>query len=83
MDAAGAPSGFNPIMGVINYWKDFDLESQRAKLDDNGMQIASKQEASLKSRKKLADATKGPATQRPAADTCRCELVRQGPGGRP
>ena len=37
---------------------DFDLEAVRAKLDEQGMAIAANQEASIKSRRKLADVTK-------------------------
>ncbi len=37
---------------------DFDLEAVRAKLDEQGMTIAANQEASIKSRRKLADVTK-------------------------
>ena len=37
---------------------DFDLDAVRAKLDEQGMTVAGNQEASLKSRRQLADVTK-------------------------
>ena len=43
-------------LSVLN--TDFDLEAVRAKLDEQGMTIAANQEASIKSRRKLADVTK-------------------------
>lgn len=38
---------------------DFQLEIFRKELDQQGLQVAEQQETSLKSRKKLAEATKG------------------------
>ena len=38
---------------------DFELEELRGKLDEQGLAIAEKQEASVNSRKKLAETTKG------------------------
>ena len=37
---------------------EFDLDAVRAKLDEQGMTVAGNQEASLKSRRQLADVTK-------------------------
>jgi hypothetical protein len=38
---------------------DFDLESQRIKLDENALKIAENQEAAMKNRRKLMEATRG------------------------
>lgn len=38
---------------------DFDLETLRGKLDEEGLQIAENQELSVKKRRELADATRG------------------------
>lgn len=38
---------------------DFQLEDLRAKLDEKGLAIAERQQASVNSRKKLAELTKG------------------------
>jgi hypothetical protein len=40
-------------------YAEFDLETLRGKLDENGLAIAEKQEASVNSRKQLAERTKG------------------------
>ncbi|MCO5551843.1 hypothetical protein L7F22_005347 [Adiantum nelumboides] len=53
--------GFSPatsIAVVFSYWKDFDLENERSKLDEQGLQIGENQEASLKNRRKLAESTR-------------------------
>ncbi|KAI5082808.1 hypothetical protein GOP47_0002551 [Adiantum capillus-veneris] len=53
--------GFSPatsIAVVFSYWKDFDLENERTKLDEQGLQIGENQEASLKNRRKLAESTR-------------------------
>ncbi|KAK9826852.1 hypothetical protein WJX81_008080 [Elliptochloris bilobata] len=47
-----------PASAVCSFWKDFDLESFRHKLDQEGLSIAEKQELSLKSRRRLADTTR-------------------------
>ncbi|MCO5583112.1 hypothetical protein L7F22_037020 [Adiantum nelumboides] len=46
------------IAVVFSYWKDFDLENERSKLDEQGLQIGENQEASLKNRRKLAESTR-------------------------
>jgi len=46
------------ITMVSNYWKEFDLEGLRIKLDEEGMQIADNQEDSVRKRRELAEATK-------------------------
>jgi hypothetical protein len=38
---------------------DFDLESQRIKLDENALQIAENQEVAMSNRRKLMEATRG------------------------
>ena len=38
---------------------DFDLDSERSKLDEQGLQIGESQESSLKNRRKLAESTRG------------------------
>ncbi len=38
---------------------EFDLDTLRGKLDEQGLAIAESQEASMKNRKKLAESTKG------------------------
>lgn len=43
---------------VCNFWKEFDLEGYRSKLDEAGLQIAENQEFSLKNRRQLAEKTK-------------------------
>lgn len=53
--------GFSPassIAVVFSYWKDFDLENERSKLDEQGLRIGENQEASLKNRRKLAESTR-------------------------
>eukprot|EP00252_Welwitschia_mirabilis_P002877 TRINITY_DN12898_c0_g1_i1.p1 TRINITY_DN12898_c0_g1~~TRINITY_DN12898_c0_g1_i1.p1 ORF type:complete len:699 (+),score=193.82 TRINITY_DN12898_c0_g1_i1:213-2309(+) len=50
-----APS---PIAAVLNFWKEFDLESERSKLDEQGLKIAENQESSLKNRRRLAENTR-------------------------
>ncbi|KAK9805811.1 hypothetical protein WJX73_002612 [Symbiochloris irregularis] len=44
--------------GVCNFWKDFDLDAFRSRLDEDGLAIAERQEESSKQRKILADTTK-------------------------
>ncbi|KAG6546451.1 hypothetical protein Mapa_011999 [Marchantia paleacea] len=53
--------GFNspsPIAVILNYWKDFDLEREKGKLDEQGLRIGENQENSLKNRRKLAESTR-------------------------
>lgn len=54
-------SSFNsasPISRVLTFWRDFDLEKWRAKLDEQGLKIGDNQESSLKNRRKLAESTR-------------------------
>lgn len=51
-------SSSSPIAVVLSFWKDFDLESERSKLDEQGLKIAENQETSLKNRRKLAENTR-------------------------
>ncbi|CAL8464232.1 g3767 [Coccomyxa elongata] len=46
------------ITAVYNFWKDFELEAFRHKLDEQGLTIAENQELSLTSRRKLAETTR-------------------------
>eukprot|EP00873_Tetraselmis_striata_P029350 jgi/Tetstr1/449614/TSEL_036701.t1 len=46
------------VMVVCNFWKEFDLEGLRSKLDEEGMAIAENQEASVKKRRELAEVTR-------------------------
>ncbi|KAH7365061.1 hypothetical protein KP509_18G007100 [Ceratopteris richardii] len=53
--------GFSPtssIAVVFSYWKDFNLENERTKLDEQGLRIGENQEVSLKNRRKLAENTR-------------------------
>lgn len=45
-------------MVVQGFWKEFDLEGLRTKLDEQGLAVATAQEASVRSRKALAERTK-------------------------
>ncbi|GLJ49086.1 hypothetical protein SUGI_1035530 [Cryptomeria japonica] len=51
-------SSASPIAVVLSFWKEFDLENERTKLDDQGLKIAENQETSLKNRRKLAESTR-------------------------
>ncbi|KAL2630870.1 hypothetical protein R1flu_015556 [Riccia fluitans] len=56
-----SPQGFNspsPIAVILNYWKEFDLEREKGKLDEQGLRIGENQENSLKNRRKLAESTR-------------------------
>mmetsp|Transcript_17943 Transcript_17943/g.23477 ORF Transcript_17943/g.23477 Transcript_17943/m.23477 type:complete len:787 (-) Transcript_17943:2917-5277(-) len=46
------------IKTASEFWKKFDLDGQRFKLDEKGLEVANNQEKSVRSRKKLAEATK-------------------------
>ncbi|OQR86788.1 CASP-like isoform X1 [Achlya hypogyna] len=52
------PSTRSLLTTVSLYWKGFDLDSKRAQLDAQGVSMQEQKEASLKSRKALADLTK-------------------------
>ncbi|KAI3427262.1 hypothetical protein D9Q98_007195 [Chlorella vulgaris] len=43
---------------VQSFWKEFDLEGLRSKLDEQGLSVANAQEASVASRRVLAERTK-------------------------
>ena len=47
------------ILKIISVHAEFSLETFRHKLDEQGMSIAENQEQSVKSRKKLAETTRG------------------------
>ncbi|BDA49351.1 Protein CASP [Coccomyxa sp. Obi] len=53
-----ARSSHSSTTAVYNFWKDFELEAFRHKLDEQGLTIAENQELSLKSRRKLAETTR-------------------------
>ncbi|CAM6089630.1 unnamed protein product [Calypogeia fissa] len=48
----------SPISVVLNYWREFDLEREKGKLDEQGLRIGENQENSLKNRRKLAENTR-------------------------
>jgi homeobox protein cut-like len=48
----------SPLSVVCHFWKEFDLESMRTKLDEVGLKIAEVQEESVQNRRKLADSTR-------------------------
>ncbi|PRW51060.1 CASP-like [Chlorella sorokiniana] len=56
-DLVGAEPEVLPTV-VQAYWKEFDLEGLRSQLDEQGLAVATAQEASVRSRKALADRTK-------------------------
>ncbi|KAL3131491.1 hypothetical protein ABBQ38_007797 [Trebouxia sp. C0009 RCD-2024] len=43
---------------ILNFWKDFELDSFRQKMDQQGFTVAENQESSLKSRRRLAETTR-------------------------
>ena len=46
--------------GIVYTWSaEFELDSFRQKMDEQGMAVAENQESSLKSRRKLAETTRG------------------------
>lgn len=49
----------SPMLLVLTFWRDLDLEKWRAELDDQGLRIGDNQENSLKNRRKLAESTRG------------------------
>ncbi|XP_024370891.1 protein CASP isoform X3 [Physcomitrium patens] len=48
----------SPMLLVLTFWRDLDLEKWRAELDDQGLRIGDNQENSLKNRRKLAESTR-------------------------
>lgn len=57
-DQGGANEFGSSLSVVCSFWKDFDLEGMRAKLDEVGLKIAGLQEESVQNRRKLAEVTK-------------------------
>ncbi|GAQ87720.1 Transcription factor/CCAAT displacement protein CDP1 [Klebsormidium nitens] len=55
---ADAFNNASPISVVLGYWKEFDLENARGKLDEQGLRIAEHQEQSMTNRRKLAESTR-------------------------
>jgi homeobox protein cut-like len=54
-----SPSDFSsPLTVVCSYWKEFDLDTMRNKLDDVGLRIAELQEEAVQNRKMLSDSTR-------------------------
>lgn len=47
-----------PVSSVASFWKEFDLEKEKAILDEQGLRIAENQENSQKNRRKLAESTR-------------------------
>ncbi|KAG2490870.1 hypothetical protein HYH03_010788 [Edaphochlamys debaryana] len=43
---------------VSSFWRDFDLEGMRTKLDEIGLKVAEHQEESMQNRRKLAESTR-------------------------
>lgn len=58
MELEGDITALQPT-AVCSYWKEFDLESLRGSLDEQGLKVAENQEGSVKTRKALAERTKG------------------------
>ncbi|KAL3512268.1 hypothetical protein ACH5RR_024985 [Cinchona calisaya] len=52
------PASSAPVPAVASFWKDFDLEKEKAVLDEQGLRIAENQENSQKNRRKLAESTR-------------------------
>ncbi|EGZ24046.1 hypothetical protein PHYSODRAFT_484998 [Phytophthora sojae] len=46
------------VLPVLQFWKAFDLDSKRVQLDSQGSTMKSEKDASVRSRKKLAETTK-------------------------
>lgn len=57
-EGAGAGAAPAALSVVSSYWREFDLEGMRTKLDESGLKIASYQEEALQNRKKLAESTR-------------------------
>ena len=50
---------------------EFELDSFRQKMDEQGMAVAENQETSLKSRRRLAETTRGVTCKGNAVDACK------------
>uniref|UniRef100_A0A383WP23 Protein CASP n=1 Tax=Tetradesmus obliquus TaxID=3088 RepID=A0A383WP23_TETOB len=80
---AHAPEIAFSLSSVYSYWKEFDLDGRRSKLDEIGLKVASLQEHSTANRKKLADATRefkrssAAATTAAECSTAAGNLLRQ------
>ncbi|GIL55034.1 hypothetical protein Vafri_10686 [Volvox africanus] len=48
----------SPLSVVCNFWREFDLEGIRTKLDEIGLKVAEHQEESMQNRRKLAETTR-------------------------
>lgn len=61
MTVSGAEPGIemgSPLPVVCSFWREFDLEGMRPKLDEIGLKVAEHQEESVQHRRKLAEATR-------------------------
>ena len=63
---------FSPVSGFSLPCAEFQLEDLRVQLDEKGLAIAERQEASVMSRKKLAETTKGRCL---SIQKCRMKLI--------
>ncbi|KAI5660172.1 hypothetical protein M9H77_28965 [Catharanthus roseus] len=57
-EKSNSSSSSTPVSAVASFWKDFDLDKERAVLDEQGLRIAENQENSQKNRRKLAESTR-------------------------
>lgn len=57
-EKSNSSSSSAPVPAVASFWKDFDLDKERAVLDEQGLRIAENQENSQKNRRKLAESTR-------------------------
>lgn len=48
-----------PLVDALSVWRTFNLEEQRGELDAQGLAIAENQQQSQKSRRGLAERTRG------------------------
>ncbi|KAG2424374.1 hypothetical protein HXX76_014583 [Chlamydomonas incerta] len=48
----------SPLAVVSGFWREFDLEGMRPKLDEIGLKVAEHQEESMQNRRKLAESTR-------------------------
>lgn len=48
----------SPLAVVSTFWREFDLEGMRPKLDEIGLKVAEHQEESMQNRRKLAESTR-------------------------
>ncbi len=61
MTVSGGEPGIemgSPLPVVCSFWREFDLEGMRPKLDEIGLKVAEHQEESVQHRRKLAEATR-------------------------